>query len=260
MRVGVVWLEAEGLLKPRDRLVELTFSNQYDTQVIVCFSEVGLKSDGLAKLADRLVKAPGLAQHEAQLVVCISGARAQPEDRLKLGDRLVKLLLLAEDDAQTVVCLSEIGLKTYSLLVMGDGVVGIPEGCQGITHFEVQVGSVGREASRGFELAEGLGTPLFSHGDAKVEMGQGIVPGNGQCAPEEGFTVRPIGDLPASNSGAAKEDRDRASAEENPLVPPATGQVVCAPSEHDARSDQRNIGITVGDGLRADLHQPNGRH
>ena len=97
-------------------------------------------------------------------------------------------------------------------------------------------------------------------GDAEVEMSQGIVPGNGQCAPEEGFTVRPIGDLPASKSGAAKEDRDRASAEHNLLIAPATGQVVRAPSEDDSHSDQRDISITVGDGLRANLHQPNGRH
>src|ERR1043165_8086853 len=93
-----------------------------------------------------------------------------------------------------------------------------------------------------------------------------IVPGNviirryRNCVPEKSFCVLPEHQLPYSEQRACNKDRTRGCQAERSSRRVAPDQIRNGPDQRNEQADCRNISVTVGHRLTADLHQATDWH
>ena len=160
----------------RHGLIELVLLLQDDPQVVVGIGIVGLEAEGLLKTCRRLVEPALLRQHDSQVVLGLGVVGFEAEGLLIAGHGLVEPALPRQGNAQVVVGLGRVGLEAEGLLIVRDGLVEPALLPEGITQIELDVGEVRFESQRLLEARHRLDqVPLPRQCDPQVFVPLGLV-------------------------------------------------------------------------------------
>ena len=76
---------------------------------------------------------------------------------------------------------------------------------------------------------------------------------------EDGFAVLPVTQLPVSQICANQQDESRAGRPRRCPPAPGRGQPAQTPHQRQEKTDGGQVGVAVGNGLEANLHQADDR-
>ena len=124
--------------------------------------------------------------------------------------------------------------------------------CRGERGIDVQ----GRHSLQGSLI----GVARFLQSTGEVGMGKRIVGRHLDRMPPERHVILPVAHLQPAGQEATGKQGDRQGGSHGPGHAPPCSQVPRAPNTGQEETDQRDVRITIGHGLHADLHQANHRH
>ena len=212
--------------------------------------EVGLGLLGLAQAG----------QDGAQVVVGVGRVGLQPEGGRVLEGGLGQIALGRQRVGQVVMDIGIIKSVAQGCLIILDCLRQIALPRKGESHEIKHVRGIRDDFQGRLVVGHGLlRSALSVQGHAQKRVGYRIIGRRRDGMAEKGDGVFPIAELDGSERHAGGQCQCACRAQNQAPARPALRQISDAPGQHDENSDRGQVGVAVGHGLRAHLHQPDHR-